>query len=198
MGLVLLVLTLLFLFTLLRYIVFKITFSFSTNKFIIKKKGAIKNSLLEFDILETSLYYYRTHFSEDQAWITLIIKEGDQYYAVISWKGKGNQRDRFSRLFEALQKELSKWQTASKKPSSTNCEVVTLEEITLVCPFMARLRALRPNSSSQYSNYKNFTPKSNSVATQTLGSSDPICIADISVTNYDLFFKHFKFTKDLK
>jgi len=199
-GLFLLIFTLFFLVTLLRFIVFKISFTFSANKFTIKKRGVVKSSILEFDIIDTALYYHRTHFSEDQAWIQLIVKEGDQYYSIISWKGKGDQKDRFSRLFENLQKELSKWQNVSKKLSLSNFEIVTLEEITLVCPFIARLRALRPNTYPKYNQFKNITPKAGNTSNTNpnLHAPDPICIADINVTNYDMFFRHFKFTKDLK
>jgi len=46
-----------------------------------------RSKTLQFSIAQSSLHYFRTHFSEDQCWLQLIIKESGQYYQIFSWKG---------------------------------------------------------------------------------------------------------------
>lgn len=45
-----------------------------------------RSSTLRFSINDTSFHYFRTHWSQDRAWLQLVIKEGDTYYKIFSWK----------------------------------------------------------------------------------------------------------------
>jgi hypothetical protein len=69
-------------------IVLKISFTFSPDTLLIKKHGVFRSAKLEFVIERTSLHYFRTHFSEEEAWLQLVVKEGNQFYQIFSWKGK--------------------------------------------------------------------------------------------------------------
>jgi len=93
-----------FFLALMLCIVLKISFSLNAEVLVIKKHGVFRyfshsfslniltklrrSTTLEFAINRTSLHYYRTHFSDEQAWLQLIIKEGPRFYQIFSWKGK--------------------------------------------------------------------------------------------------------------
>lgn len=87
-GLALAILAAGFFFALMLCIVLKISFTFSAESLLIKKHGVFRTAKLEFAIERTSLHYFRTHFSEDEAWLQLVVKEGAQFYQIFSWKGK--------------------------------------------------------------------------------------------------------------
>jgi hypothetical protein len=87
-GLTLAILALGFFFALMLCIVLKISFTFSPETLLIKKHGVFRSAKLEFVIERTSLHYFRTHFSEEEAWLQLVVKEGNQFYQIFSWKGK--------------------------------------------------------------------------------------------------------------
>src|SRR5262249_14072144 len=57
---------------------------FSHDSFFIHARSA----KLEFNIEQSSLHYFRTHFSEEQAWLQLVVKEGTQFHQIFSWKGR--------------------------------------------------------------------------------------------------------------
>lgn len=78
-----------------------------------------RSSNLEFNCRTSSLHYFRTHFSGEKCWLSLVVREDDKFYQIFSWKGKfvprvilltllghGNQEKRFLRLFKALKSEL--------------------------------------------------------------------------------------------
>jgi hypothetical protein len=69
---------------------------------------------LEFDPSQTSLHYFQTHFSDDRAWLQLVVRENNSYYTIFSWKGSGQQRNRFLRLFKTLKSELQQVQREAK------------------------------------------------------------------------------------
>jgi len=146
-----------------------------------------RSTTLEFAINRTSLHYFRTHFSDEQAWLQLVIKEGPRFYQIFSWKGKGNQKDRFLKLFVTLQNELSKWQSRSRQyyvlarqlqeTSNTTSEIVSKKEINLLSPFTNRIQQLGRLD--------------NRIGTGANRKTTSLCIEDIPVIDLDRFFKHF-------
>jgi len=104
LGMLLAMLAIGFFLALMLCIVLKISFSLNAEVLVIKKHGVFRyfshylfdiltsklrrSTTLEFAINRTSLHYYRTHFSDEQAWLQLIIKEGPRFYQIFSWKGK--------------------------------------------------------------------------------------------------------------
>jgi len=160
-------------------IVLKISFTFTTDLLVIKKHGVFRSSKLEFVLGRTTLHYFRTHFSESQAWLQLVVKEDNLYHQIFSWKGEGNQKDRFFKLFATLQKDLAKWQSYAPiqpKEDFTYTEIVTQKELNLISPFTQRLQVL---SSTQKTN-------------TFFQSQAALCIEGIPVVNYDKFFSHFR------
>jgi len=141
---------------------------------------------MEFEIDSITFHYFRTHFSEDRCWLQLVVKEGNQFYKIFSWKGKGNQKERFLKLFNALTRQIEKWRTALI-PSTLlmNTKIVSKEEFTLIGPFTARLKALNDKQKGS----SNFSGPLQQMANK------PICIEDISIINYDHYFEHFKISK---
>jgi hypothetical protein len=149
------------------WLVVKITFTLSPHqdRFIIEKRGVFRSSKLEFVLSETTLHYFRSHFSEEHAWLGLVVKERHQFFKVFSWKGRGNQRDRFLRLFQHLQDELIRCQSLQHQQqhhlhtsksgglsltvlgglmywTRESTEIISKQEFTLIGPFSTRLRQL--------------------------------------------------------
>lgn len=87
-GIVLLVVSTTLLIFLLLWLVVKITFTYTPTMFVVTKRGIIRSSRLEFKLSQSSLLYFRTHFNDDQSWLQLVVKEGDQYYKIFSLRGK--------------------------------------------------------------------------------------------------------------
>lgn len=154
-----------------------------------------RSSHLEFNCRTSSLHYFRTHFSGEKCWLSLVVKEDDKYYQIFSWKGKqglvvqshatghGNQEKRFLRLFKALKSELKNIQRkyGSQITSKLRSEILSKEEITLIRPFETQIRT--------------FTGRGSGVSSE---KSKNICIEDIPVTSYDDFFNHFNYNKSRK
>jgi hypothetical protein len=182
-GLGLAILAFGFFFALMLCIVLKISFTMSPEVFTIKKHGVFRSAKLEFDMAQISLHYFRTHFSDEEAWLQLVVKEGTHFYQIFSWKGKGSQKDRFLKLFVSLQRELIKWQNRANryrlmpKKEYTSTEIVSKKEVNLISPFRHRLQVLAD------------TQKMNKFFHTRTGRA--VCIEDIPVINYDKFFSHF-------
>lgn len=87
-GIVLLVVSTTLLIFLLLWLVVKITFTYTPTMFVITKRGIIRSSRIEFKLSQCSLLYFRTHFNDDQSWLQLVVKEGDQYYKIFGLRGK--------------------------------------------------------------------------------------------------------------
>eukprot|EP01099_Mayorella_cantabrigiensis_P008131 TRINITY_DN7496_c0_g1_i1.p1 TRINITY_DN7496_c0_g1~~TRINITY_DN7496_c0_g1_i1.p1 ORF type:complete len:335 (-),score=74.90 TRINITY_DN7496_c0_g1_i1:176-1180(-) len=130
-------------FCLLRYMVIRICFTISKNKFVIEKKGLIRTSRLEFSTSQSSLLYYRTNFSD--FWLQLVVKERDQYYQIFSWKGRGQQKERFLKLFQTLSDELAKFQkqSRSRRRIEQLTEIISKKELILISPFSGRINNMK-------------------------------------------------------
>eukprot|EP00003_Mantamonas_plastica_P019881 TRINITY_DN3224_c0_g1_i14.p1 TRINITY_DN3224_c0_g1~~TRINITY_DN3224_c0_g1_i14.p1 ORF type:complete len:201 (-),score=23.33 TRINITY_DN3224_c0_g1_i14:268-870(-) len=117
-GLAVFIISMGMLFTLIRWMVLKITVLVTPDKLIVVKQGVYRTSRFEFSSPNSSVHYFRTHFSEDKAWLCLVIKEHDKFYKMCSWRGKGNQKERFMTFFnqitDALEHALEYRQTFSK------------------------------------------------------------------------------------
>ena len=113
-------------------------------------------------------------------------------------KKKGNQKERFSKLFRSLQEELYRWQCKYYRSAITSRdlrlntrEIVSKDEFTLVDPFTARLKALtEQRREEQEDNTVNYEYR----AIDRMRNR-PLCIEDIPFVSYDSFFKHFTHQK---
>jgi len=160
------------------WLVLRITFTFSPTHFRVLKTGLLRSSRLEFNCKTSSLHYFRTHFSQDRCWLSLVVREEDKFYQIFSWKGQGNQEKRFLKLFKALKAELRHIQRkyGNSPTSKLRSEILSKEEVTLIRPF-SRLRGFDGGGG---------------------GKRMPVCVEDISVTSFDDFFNHFNYTKVFK
>ena len=219
-GIVLLVVSTTLLIFLLLWLVVKITFTYTPTMFVVTKRGIIRSARLEFKLSQSSLLYFRTHFNDDQSWLQLVVKEGDQYYKIFSLRGKvrlllsstpctqiiilkknqGNQKERFSKLFRSLQEELYRWQSKYYKNQNiardsrlNTREIVSKDEFTLVDPFTARLKAL----TEQRREDQDDTTMLYEYRAIDRMRNRPLCIEDIPVVSYDSFFQHFTHQKSL-
>jgi hypothetical protein len=187
------------------WLVVKISIQFTphNDRLILRKRGVFRSSVMEFVLSESTLHYCRSHFSDDQCWLALVVKERAQYHKIMSWKGRGNQRDRFMRLFQHLQQELIRAQSIQQQMqqrrrfglgvmmpggimywSKEAAEIVSKEEATLIAPFTPRLRALRHDSTL----FNNSTSNDRSSARTDTAS---VCLEDVNFVSYDHFFSHF-------
>jgi len=170
-GVLLLVVALCLLASMLIWLVLRVSFVVTPTQFKVMKTGLLRSSTLEFDINLISLHYFRTHFIEERSWLQLVIRENNQFYQIFSWKGKGNQKERFKRLFKTLKKTVKEVQ---KKNGFTlpkmNSEIVSTKERNFIGPFSDRLKQISSTEDQEY----------------------PLCIEDIPVVSYDSFFNHFK------
>lgn len=93
---------------------------------------------------DMSFHYFRTHFAENKRWLQFVVREGDIYFQVYSWRGKGTQTDTFLNLFQNLQQHLERAQEQMLMPihpsSQYPTEIVSKDEFTLIGPFTARLK----------------------------------------------------------
>lgn len=220
-GLILFVACLILLMIIVFWLVIKITFEITSRKIKIEKRGVFRSSILEFDIKESSIHYFRTHFSEDQCWLQLVIREGSTFYSIFSWKGKGSQYDNFHRLFNSLRESLKEFKSNSNnninRPlnSSGNninilsnrgmnirkddfadiypVEIVSKDEFTIIGPFTQKLKLYA------YSQQKNSKERRMEMEKKRdeIKRSRPLCAEDIPILNYDSFFRHFKHSKYL-
>lgn len=102
-----------------------------------------RKSVLEFDMSDISFHYFRTHFAESKRWLQFVVREGDIYFQLYSWRGKGSQTETFLKLFQQLQDHLARAQAQMLIPihprSKPPIEIVSKEEFTLIGPFTSRL-----------------------------------------------------------
>jgi len=105
-----------------------------------------------------------------------VVREGDKYYQIFSWRGQGNQEKRFLKLFKALKSELERIQRryGNSTTLKLRSEILSKEEITLIRPFAAQVQDFIEDGPEK---------------------TQPLCIEDISVTSYDDFFNHFNYYK---
>lgn len=93
---------------------------------------------------DMSFHYFRTHFAENKRWLQFVVREGDIYFQLYSWRGKGTQTDTFLNLFQNLQQHLERAQEQMLMPihpsSQYPTEIVSKDEFTLIGPFTARLK----------------------------------------------------------
>lgn len=102
----------------------------------------------QFNLKKSDLYYYRSHYDEREAWLQLVVKEGDIYYRIISWKGSGYQKDRFLALFLTLVKEMEKFKTGKDIDPSESLlrrEIIANDEVELMNPFTERYEIMVMN-----------------------------------------------------
>jgi len=158
------------------WLVLRITFTFSPTHFRVMKTGLLRSSHLEFSCKISSLHYFRTHFSNEKCWLSLVVREGDKYYQIFSWRGQGNQEKRFLKLFKALKTELERIQRryGNNTTLKLRSEILSKEEITLIRPFAAQVQDFIDDGPEK---------------------AQALCIEDIPVTSYDDFFNHFNYTK---
>eukprot|EP01126_Amoeba_proteus_P041927 TRINITY_DN4530_c0_g1_i11.p1 TRINITY_DN4530_c0_g1~~TRINITY_DN4530_c0_g1_i11.p1 ORF type:complete len:156 (+),score=27.35 TRINITY_DN4530_c0_g1_i11:569-1036(+) len=150
------------------------------------------SSLLEFNPSVTTLHYFQTHFSDSRAWLQLVVKEKDTYFTIFSWKGSGQQRNRFLNLFKTLDMELQKVQREIYVPvERIDAKIISNEEAVLLSPFLSELKQLDPYS------FDDFSDVYRSASTTSLATpfSSPKSMEDIPVTSFDNFFEHFTHNK---
>eukprot|EP01125_Pyxidicula_operculata_P002398 TRINITY_DN12276_c0_g1_i1.p1 TRINITY_DN12276_c0_g1~~TRINITY_DN12276_c0_g1_i1.p1 ORF type:complete len:267 (+),score=31.37 TRINITY_DN12276_c0_g1_i1:20-820(+) len=176
-GVILLILVVILLASMIIWMVLRVTFIITPTQFKIIKTGILRTSVLEFDVKNVSVHYFRTHFIEERSWLQLVIREYDQYYQIFSWKGKGKQKERFKKLFNSLKREIKKVQGKSTV-QGVNYEIVSNKERNLIGPFSDRLKQLFGSSDNQ--------------------QERPICIEEIPVISYDSFFNHLKTNKKIE
>jgi len=175
-GILLLLVALGLLASMLIWLVLRVSFVITPNQFKIMKSGLLRSSTLEFDMNLISLHYFRTHFIEERSWLQLVVRENNQFYQIFSWKGKGNQKERFKRLFKTLKKTVKEVQRKNGlKIPKMNSEIVSTKERNFIGPFSDRLKQISSTEDQEY----------------------PLCIEDIPVVSYDSFFNHFKSFKYL-
>jgi len=173
-GALLLILSSALLASMLIWLVLRVSFIITPTQFKVLKSGLLRSSILEFDINNITLHYFRTHFIEERSWLQLVVCENNQFYQIFSWKGKGNQKERFKKLFKTLRNTVREMQQSNgyqvqKLPS----EIVSTRERNYIGPFTDRLKQISSTDDQEY----------------------PLCIEDIPVVSFDSFFNHFKLNK---
>eukprot|EP01126_Amoeba_proteus_P041926 TRINITY_DN4530_c0_g1_i1.p1 TRINITY_DN4530_c0_g1~~TRINITY_DN4530_c0_g1_i1.p1 ORF type:complete len:298 (+),score=50.27 TRINITY_DN4530_c0_g1_i1:167-1060(+) len=178
--------------SLVMWLVLRLSFTITKSHFRIVKSGIFRSSLLEFNPSVTTLHYFQTHFSDSRAWLQLVVKEKDTYFTIFSWKGSGQQRNRFLNLFKTLDMELQKVQREIYVPvERIDAKIISNEEAVLLSPFLSELKQLDPYS------FDDFSDVYRSASTTSLATpfSSPKSMEDIPVTSFDNFFEHFTHNK---
>jgi hypothetical protein len=113
----------------------------------IRKRGLLRRVTHRFVTARSSFHFFRTHYDDDKAWLTLVVRENDVFYLLYSWKGSGNQRDRFlicSRASRPCSPPISP--IAASLPSTVNVclplKSFPRRRFIVSCPFAARLDAI--------------------------------------------------------
>jgi len=187
-------------FALAFFIVWRVTVIITKNKVTVTKKGMLRSSKTKFFLRMTSFHFFRTSFNEEDAWLQFVVKEGNTYYLMFSWKGQGSQKERFYRFFVELQQELMKWKLRNnqeffsldgtknnKNDEFVSTEIVSQKEINLLSPFARRLELLNVGRDDERDG--------NRFSKAAFATNSAMCIEDLNVINYDKFFKHFSRTK---
>lgn len=149
----------------------------------IRKRGLLRKVTHRFVTARSSFHFYRTHYDDEKAWLTLVVRENDVFYLLYSWKGSGNQRDRFFDLLARLKAVLATYQpnsglVAKHSQRVLASEIISKEEVIVSCPFAARLDAIGARFSS-------------SESAEGVEQFSPICIDDVCVVDCDRFFLQF-------
>lgn len=145
-GLILSIICAIMLIFFLFWHVIRMSFIFDAQegKFTVCKHGIFRKAVLEFDMSDISFHYFRTHFAENKRWLQFVVREGEVYFQLYSWRGKGSQTDTFLNLFSNLQYHLERAQEQMLMPihpsSKYPTEIVSKDEFTLIGPFTARLK----------------------------------------------------------
>jgi hypothetical protein len=147
----------------------------------IRKRGLLRRVTHRFVTARSSFHFFRTHYDDDKAWLTLVVRENDVFYLLYSWKGSGNQRDRFFDLLARLKAVLATYQpnsglVAKHSQRVLASEIISKEEVIVSCPFAARLDAIGARFAESAESVQQFSP---------------ICIDDVCVVDCDRFFLHF-------
>lgn len=117
---------------------------------------------------DMSFHYFRTHFAENKRWLQFVVREGDIYFQLYSWRGKDTQTGTFLNLFQNLQQHLERAHEQMLMPihpsSQYPTEIVSKDEFTLIGPFTARLKGFvaRQRDGSSTSRPKPNAPKPSS------------------------------------
>lgn len=169
-----------------RLVVIKVVFSFSPTTMRITKSGVVRSSTFEFRASRTSLHFLRTHFLDERAWLRLVVQEDGKYYQLVSWRGKGQQKQRFLELFDRLQRELHESQRVSKSPRPGGVlasEILSKEELTLINPFTGRLQRYFSKTAGRPGEEEDRA------------AAGVLCAEDMQIIDLDLFYHHFRYEK---
>jgi hypothetical protein len=161
------------------WLVLKINVSIDGDFITVRKRGLFRRVTHRFATSRSSFLYYRTHYDDSKAWLTLVVRENDVFYLLYSWKGSGNQRDRFFDLLTRLKAVLATYQPSSRLAANRNqrvlaSEIISKDEVIVSCPFAARLGAIADTDSPGQA-----------------ALFSPICIDDVESVDCDKFFNHF-------
>lgn len=119
------------------------------------------------------------------------MREGEDYYKICAWAGRGEQKQRFFRLFAFLRKELAAVQ--QNPENETPVEIVSAEEVTLIEPFTSRLKALGSKTIAGQGVYGRN--RSALRARKAAQAQTTLSVSDIKMINYDKFFSQFSVEK---
>ena len=150
------------------FVVFRITLRVTPHSLVVVKSGVFRSSRLVFDRSDLSLHYLRTHYTDDAAWIKLVVRENETYYILASWKGAGDQKARFFELFAALSTALRTAPGPLPSPGGRDTELISRNESTLITPFASRLRSLAAASAPLRRETDMFTSASSATCIQDL------------------------------
>lgn len=199
-GLLLFVACLILFVLVVFWLVVKISFEITSSKIIVYKRGVFRKSSLEFRLQDSSVHYFRTHFSEEQCWLQLVFREGNTFYSIFSWKGRGTQQDNFYLLFNSLNDAILSFQKNQTVQPSPNLsalgfkayptEILSKDEFTIIGPFTQKLKIY----ASRQRNSRKRRLESEQMKDE-IERTRPLCAEEIPIVNFDSFFRHFKHSK---
>lgn len=202
-GLFLFVACLILFVLIMFWLVVKISFEITPTKIRVLKRGVFRKSILEFKLRESSVHYFRTHFSEEQCWLQLVFREGTTFYSIFSWKGRGSQQENFHQLFKSLNNAISSFQKdIPKSPTAHSLalgfktlptEILSKDEFTIIGPFTQKLKMYAFRQRSSQNRRSDIDQQKDD-----LERSRPLCAEEIPMVNFDSFFRHFKHSKHVE
>ncbi|KNC52536.1 uncharacterized protein AMSG_08103 [Thecamonas trahens ATCC 50062] len=166
------------------WVVFRVTVAITHESMTVTKSGVFRSASLSFDRNDLSLHYFRTHYLESSAWLKLVVREGERYYVLLSWKGAGDQKARFMEFFNSLQRVLATDGGPLPAHDGRDVELISRDEMTFITPFAARLRALQASHAALRGGSSMLTSAANTT-----------CLEDLSFFNGDRFTRHFVVNK---
>jgi hypothetical protein len=83
-----------------------------------------------------------------------VVRDRDTFYLLYSWKGSGNQRDRFFALLHRLNGVLATYKADDRLRLLATAEIISQDEVTFACPFAARLNALAARDGDTTQNFR--------------------------------------------